>query len=228
MDVPHDDLPDVDFVLGRSDQSADEDLPQPPARDWPFLARYRRPLVALAGVAVVLGAVVAVTRGSDDATAPAAQSPAPSASSTPSTPSTSTFDPTTGGRVDAPVVFHLIGCAKDSTSCITRVPADPDLGAIVRRGFPRAHLTTGSVTTRGPQGALVSRTIHASDDTQFIAIEITTRSRQVDNPPPAGLTGVEVDKGRFTIFATVVRRTPSGLYPYPALNRVASDPRLVH
>lgn len=221
--MPHEDLPEVDFVLGDADTIEDEDLPQPPQRDWSRLSRFRRPALGLAAVAVLIGAVIAVNRSGGDTAAPDAQrSP-----HTPPATKRITLDPRTGVVADAPIEFHFTGCAQDSTTCITSVPLGPDLGSVLRAAFPKAHITRGTVTNLGPRGVLVSRTLHASDDDQFIAVEVRRRAGRIDNPPPAALTGVEVDNGAYSVFATVVGRTTTSPDPYSALEKLASDPRIV-
>ncbi|MEO9137710.1 MAG: hypothetical protein ABI345_01460 [Jatrophihabitans sp.] len=218
--------PQIDFVLGETDGAEDEDLPQPRQRDFSRLSRFRRPVLGVAALGVVIGAVVAVNRSSQDSTPVAQRSTSPSA--TAPVTRTTRLDPATGKiSSDAPVEYRFTGCAKDSTTCITSVPLGPDLGTVLRSAFPTAHLTAGTTNFLGPRGILVSRTIHASDGSRFIAVEVRRSGGRIDNPPPAGLTGVEVDNGKYTVFATVVGRTPTSPDPYAALNKLASDPRIV-
>lgn len=52
----HDESDDVEFVVSGADGDVDEDLPEPPRRDWTWLRRWRLPI----GVLVVCAAAVAV------------------------------------------------------------------------------------------------------------------------------------------------------------------------
>lgn len=76
--MARDDFPDVDFVVGRPDSGADEDLPEPKDREWTLLRRAKRPLGIAAVIAVaVLGAVKLASLGDGTSTAAAPPTPTP-------------------------------------------------------------------------------------------------------------------------------------------------------
>lgn len=224
---------EVDFVLGVVQPSDDEELPQPPERNWAALRRHRRPLSAVAGLALIGAVLLGVRSPTGGSTHDEAAAPSPPSSGF----TVSDTVPAAQGGPDHSQLNssllsgagYTVACPVDTACQITLAPAKP-LAAAFRAAFPGAYLGAGTNSTTGPLHSLYARTVRGMDGVREITVQIVTGT----GVRKAGHVGtgthrrsyVQRPVGKYLVQVTVIGRASAG-DPLAPLRRLAADPRLL-
>lgn len=219
----------------------DEELLGPPPREWPRLGRWRRPLIALVGVAVAGAAVVSLVRpghGTRDASGTRSTSPSPSSLPLRSLgpvrmPQTDVLPaaPSAGPALpDPPLPLCPVG-----RLCEVVFSLPDAVYAALRTSVPDMRYVSARtlVSRRSPHlTVLVARVVTVRAGAEQYSIEVrrpqpgdtTTASLQDDRVHVAGLARARVPGYTVTIRALA----PSGTrLRLDALQTLADDRRLV-
>jgi hypothetical protein len=222
--VAHDDgAPDVEFVVGASADSPDEELP-PPAR------RRANPRWALIGAAVVLGGAALIARGVSHGNEPG--SPGPSAGAA-SSQTVSIVAPESNRPIPRSIRFAAPLCQRPaSCSLVTTLPAYTvdALHAV----FPGSTVRSSStvLSTRADKMApdIVRRTISARAGGATVTVRIST-AVPIDSPNVdqrrgvASTTRVTAVVLGYVVDVDVTR--PGTPISVTTVQRLASDNRLI-